>query len=71
MEFVLVNYPEKRKVFIDGEDAGSTNAILWVDEGTRLFALGEPVDYKPESVERQVAGTTALNPMEVTFEKLS
>ncbi|MBI4618997.1 MAG: PEGA domain-containing protein [Desulfobacterales bacterium] len=70
MEFVTVKYPESKKVFIDGEEAGFTNTTLRVGGGTHTFSLGEPKNYKPDSITLQVTGTTSVKPMEVTFEKI-
>lgn len=67
MAHVQVIYPTERTVYIDGEDNGSTNTVLRVDEGTHLFDLGEPVDYEPESQEEVVADTTVLKPLTITF----
>ena len=69
MEYIVVTYPEKRTVFIDGEETGSTNTTLRVDEGTHNIHLGEPRDYEPKWRRPTVTGTTSTKPMEVLFEK--
>jgi hypothetical protein len=70
MEYVLVKYPVGRKVLVDGKERGLTNVILRTNKGTHSFDLGEPVDYRPESVEVYVGGTTSIKPLEVVFEKI-
>ncbi len=37
MEFVTVRFPESRIVLIDGEEAGMTNSVLRVNEGTHTL----------------------------------
>ncbi|MFA4911773.1 MAG: PEGA domain-containing protein [Desulfobacteria bacterium] len=60
MEYVTVKYPESKRVFIDGEEAGSTNTTLRLGRGTHTFSLGEPKNYKPDSITVQVTGTTSI-----------
>ena len=42
LEFIVVQYPEKREVFIDGQLCGLTDATLYIQTGTHRFHLGEP-----------------------------
>ena len=67
MGYVFVNYPENRDVYIDDDLNGHTNELLRVDDGTHIFALGQPKDYEPEEQEVVVTGTDILTPMEITF----
>jgi len=69
VNWVRVSYPERRKVYIDGTYLGYTNARQFVGEdGTYTFDLGEPLDYKPKSMRRVVAGTSRSRPLELAFE---
>lgn len=70
MEFVTVRFPESRIVLIDGDEAGMTNSVLRVNEGTHTFRLAGPQDYKPAWRRPSVTGTNPVEPMEVTFEQL-
>jgi hypothetical protein len=70
MEFVTVRFPELRTVLVDGEEAGTTDAVLRVNEGTHTIKLAAPKDYKPAWRRPKVTGTTPVEPIEVTFEKL-
>ena len=63
MEYVVVNYPKARKVRVDGQDAGFTNETLRVEKGHHIFDLGDPRDYLPRSVVRNVQGTTTVGPL--------
>lgn len=67
MEFVVVRYPSCRPVFMDGQDAGETARMLFVEEGHHVFDLGDPRDYGPPELEVEVTGTTAVTPLELAF----
>jgi hypothetical protein len=67
MEHLLVKFPVSRTVLIDGEEAGRTNTVLRVEEGTHTIGLGDPRDYKPSSRTVKVKGTSPIKPREVTF----
>ena len=69
MEYVIVKFSESRTVIIDGEENGSTNDILDVEEGTHIFELADPKDYKPKQRQRVIKNTTSIKPAEVCFEK--
>lgn len=70
-QYVVVTFPDKRDVYIDGKKTGSTGDLLAIREsGTYAFTLGEPVDYQPSRIEIFVNGTTVQKPWEVKFEKL-
>jgi hypothetical protein len=70
MNWVRVSYPEQRTVNIDGTPLGNTNKKLFVGEdGTHVFDLGEPADYKPSSMRRRVEGTSRRQPLELEFER--
>jgi hypothetical protein len=69
MEYVVVKFPERRIVIVDGEEGGITNTKMRVDEGTHTFKLSDPKDYKPAWRRPTVTGTNPNEPMEVIFEK--
>ena len=69
MEHILIHFPVSRTVLIDGEDSGTTNAVLRVEEGKHTFSLGDPRDYKPLSRTVKVKGTSPIKPREMTFVK--
>ena len=63
MEYVKVSYPTDRNVRIDGQVAGITNDTLMVERGHHSFDLGEPQDYQPPSVRKNVQNTTSVSPL--------
>jgi hypothetical protein len=69
MEYIIVHYPRKRTVYIDGEESGETEERLRVEEGTHTINLGEPRDYAPNWRRPTVTGTTSIKPMEIEFEE--
>jgi hypothetical protein len=69
MEYIIVNFPTDRFVFIDGEKGGRTNEVLRIEAGTHEFDLGSPEDYDPELQEVVVEETTVLQPLEIVFSR--
>jgi hypothetical protein len=67
MQFVRVEYPTRRLVYVDGEKCGYTNKVLRIGQGTHLFDLGPLTNYTPRSREADVVGTTAQTPLELKF----
>lgn len=67
MEYIIVCFPTNRFTYIDGEKAGVTNDVLRVEAGTHEFDLGNLKNYKPESQEVEVVGTTVLQPLKIVF----
>ena len=67
MEFVVVRDPERRPVFIDGQEAGRTAQMLLVEEGHHVLDLGEPRDYRPGRLDFEARGTSAVTPLELAF----
>ncbi len=70
MEYLIVIYPHSRRVVIDGEEGGMTNSVICIETGTHTFDLGEPVNYRPESVKKRVRRTTPVKPMEIVFDEI-
>ena len=72
MEYVIVNFPDTRDVFVDDGDTpvASTNQMFQLEEGTHYFNLGQPVNYRPATDWAQVTGTIPALPMTITFTKL-
>ena len=67
MEWVVVSYPRVRDVFVDGRRTGQTNVLLIVREGTQVFDLGTPRDYRPSRRKMAVTKTSEPKPMIITF----
>lgn len=69
MEYVFVSFPTNRFIYIDGEKGGTTNTKLRIEAGTHVFDLGSLNNYKPDSREVEVTGTTVLQPMVIEFSR--
>jgi hypothetical protein len=67
IEWIRVDYPRTRDVFIDKRRSHVTNEILAVGEGTHRVDLGEPVDYQPAKQLVSVTNTSAQSPKVITF----
>jgi hypothetical protein len=75
MGYVIVEFPERREVFI-GDDSQGDNLdehdqyrILRVGDGRQTFRLGGLPNYTPLSQTVVVANTTPINPLHVIFQK--
>ena len=66
-ETVLVNYPAKRDVFVDGVRAGVTNQPFGVETGMHTFDLGQPQTYEPPTITVLISGTDVVAPATVLF----
>lgn len=75
MEYVLVDFPDRREVLVDGAAVGfnreldGTLAQLRIDEGTHRFRLRGPDDYIPLWQTLDVVDTNVNNPLVVVFTK--
>ena len=69
-QYVKVTFPTRRKVRVDGKSAGFTNRPFQVATGVHTFHLGPKKNYKPSSRRPTVIGTTAPNPMVISFERI-
>jgi hypothetical protein len=75
LEHVIVEFPERREVFMGGVSQGDNLKdsggywILPVDEGFHTFTLGGPKDFDPDSQGIDVRGTTPGQPLHVVFTK--
>ena len=67
MEYLLVGFPQKRKVFVDGVERGWTNRVSLVEPGYHTVDLGDPGDYAPRSQGIYIGGTESTSPCIVRF----
>jgi hypothetical protein len=67
MEYVIVRFLTRRRVYIDDEENGYTNVVLRIDAGTHVFALGTLENFRPASRTVTVTATSVLEPLEVRF----
>ena len=72
MEYVIVEFPDIRDVFVDNGDnpVASTNEMFELEEGTHYFNLGQPLNYRPAPARATVTGTIPANPMKIVFTKV-
>jgi hypothetical protein len=69
-EYLVVLFPQPRKVLLNGAHKGNTNELLTLKEGgTYKVSLEPPSDFRPLEQEIDLRNTAALDPLEVKFEK--
>ena len=75
MEYVIVDFPDRREVLVDGAAVGfnreldGTPAQLRIDEGTHRFRLRGPDDYTPLWITLDVFDTNVNDPLVIVFTK--
>ena len=75
MEYVIVEFPERREVLVDGVPHGFNREpegawrILRMEEGEHRFRLRGPDDYVPLWHIFEVTGTNVNAPLHVVFDK--
>ena len=75
MEFVIVQFPDRREVLVDGVNHGfnrelnGAERVLRVGEGLHRFRLRGPDDYIPLWITLEVKDTDAIEPLCVHFER--
>jgi hypothetical protein len=75
LEYVIVEFPECREVFMGGVSQGDNlnNSggywVLPVAEGVHTFTLGGPKDFAPERQKIDVRGTNPVQALHVVFTK--
>ncbi len=69
-EYLVVLFPSKRRVKINGQFMGHTNTKLELEGGPYEAALGPPYDFRPESREIDLKNTSSLTPMTIEFQRV-
>ena len=75
MEHVIVEFPERREVFMGGVSQGDNlddsdePSVFPVPEGWHTFTLADPKDFTPERQKIYVSGSTPGYPLHVVFTK--
>jgi hypothetical protein len=70
MEYLLVIFPESRRVIVDGFDLGQeTGEVIELEAGTHIITLGGPADFQPPERVVTLENTSVLEPLEVQFDK--
>ena len=75
MEYVVVDFPDRREVLVDGcavgysrEPNGDVNQLR-IDEGTHRFRLRGPDNYTPLWLTVDVFDTNVNDPLTIVFTK--
>jgi hypothetical protein len=69
-EFLLVNYPESRRLLINDIVQGWTNTVIRLESGTYDISLAGKRDFSPDSQKVTLRHTAPPVPAEVTFHPL-
>ena len=69
MEYLLVHFPEARRVLIDGQDQGRTERTIELEAGTYTVTLSPSDNVKPKKRAVRLLNTSPIKPREVTFAK--
>ena len=68
MQYLVVLFPRRRRVFVDGEWWGHTNEIIELEGGKYPVSLGPPDNYRPGSRKVDLKNTSELKPLTVSFQ---
>jgi hypothetical protein len=69
MEYLIVYFPETRRVLIVGEDQGETGETIELDRGTYVVSLSPSDDSTPKKHTVILKNTSPIRPKQVTFAK--
>jgi hypothetical protein len=67
MEFLVVRFPERRKVRVDGIESGKTGELIELAAGTYTITLDPAGGCAPPAKTIVLQDTAALDPCEVIF----
>ena len=70
MEYLLVQFPEKREVVVDGNVTGFTNTTLRLTAGHHVVSLAPPADFTPAQIAVALKGTSTSDPSVVHFQRI-
>lgn len=67
-QYIKVIFPTRRKVWVDGNEAGLTNKVFQVEAGHHTITLGQSKkNYTPEQHNVNVTGTMPTEPLRIEF----
>jgi|KBSSwiStaDraftv2_1062776.scaffolds.fasta_scaffold1846175_2 hypothetical protein len=72
---VIVEFPERREVFVGDKSQGNNRneqgeyLILLIGDGVQTFSLGGPKNYTPLSQSVQVGSGSVIIPQRVVFQR--
>ncbi len=68
-EYLVVSFPQRRKVLLNDEPDGYTNELLPLEGGKYKVSLEPPSDFTPTEQEIDLRNTSAMKPREIEFEE--
>jgi hypothetical protein len=69
-EYLVVSFPQPRKVLLNGAPRGNTNELLELEGGKYMVSLEPPPDFTPTEQEIDLRNTSAMEPLKVEFEEV-
>lgn len=69
MEYLIVHFPETRRVLIDGVDQGRTDRTIELEAGTYTVSLSPPDRVTPKQRKLTLSKTSPIKPKELRFAK--
>lgn len=69
-EYLVVLFPRRRAVLINGESMGETNLVLELEGGMYEVTLAPPPDFTPAQQQIDLRHTSALDPKQVEFKEI-
>ena len=70
MQYLVVLFPYRRAVLINGKSMGETNMLLELECGVYEVTLGPPQDFIPAQQLIDLQNTSALSPMQIEFQEV-
>lgn len=68
-EYLVVLFPRKRRVLVNGAFMGNTNRKLELEGGCYEVSLGPPDNFTPARHDLDLRNTSSLAPLIVEFEE--
>lgn len=70
MEYLLVHFPNSRRVKIDNHYQGRTDQLIELEAGRHIVTLGPPYNFTPDERKVVLRDTNPLVPREISFDLL-
>lgn len=69
MQYLVVVFPEPRRVLVDDEPQGRTHKLIQLPKGTHTVRIEPGDDARPQEITIELQGTSPLSPFRVEFKK--
>ncbi|HJW75820.1 MAG: hypothetical protein A3G35_06750 [candidate division NC10 bacterium RIFCSPLOWO2_12_FULL_66_18] len=70
MEYLKVEFEERRRVMVNNVPNGFTNSVIEAPGGAHTVTLAPPVDFSPTSQEVWLENTAPMDACRISFHKL-